>query len=135
MLLFCSISSWLSIQELSLRTAHTKSHTASSHDPGFLVDTVLGQLSGGTLDRIRCGFCGAEFVMLKRAQKAVQGTGPSKKTPMRCPDCGVSSETVVITSLGSTLKKVIVKGIPTLEISRTTPPKKENQSDQPESGK
>jgi hypothetical protein len=103
------------------------------YDSGLLVNTVLGQLSGGTLDRISCDNCGVEFVMLKRAQKAVQMTWLSNK--MTCPDCGGSLKTEVIIPLGATQKNIIMTGKPTLEISRITPPKEENKTDDSEVSK
>ncbi len=113
----------------------TKEAKTGNYDPGFLVDIVLGQLSGSTLDKLGCDYCGAEFIMLKRRQKVVQGAGLTEKTPMRCPDCGEVSKTVVKTPLGSTLKKVIITGTPTLEKSGQHQPKEETQTDQPEAGK
>ena len=111
-----------------------KEAKTGNYDPGFLVDIVLGQLSGSTLDQLGCDYCGAEFVMLKRRQKAIQGSGLTEKTPMRCPDCGESLKTVVKTPLGSTLKKVIITGIPTLKKPGATSSDEENLAG-PEAGK
>lgn len=104
------------------------------YDPGFLVDTVLGQLSGSTLDQLGCDYCGAEFVMLKRGQKVIQGAGLTEKTPTRCPDCGELLKTVVKTPLGLTLKKVIITKMPTLKKPGATPPDEKNLAG-PEAGK
>ncbi len=107
---------------------------SGEYDPGFLVDIILGQLSGNILDKLGCENCGAEFVMLKRSQKLIQGSGLTGKIPLRCPDCGESLKTVVKTPLGSTLKKVIVTGKPTLE-KPGTPSPEGRPPDHPETGK
>lgn len=103
-------------------------------DPGFLVDTILTQLSGNILDKLGCDYCGAEFVMLRRRQKVLQDAGLTDKTPMHCPDCGGFLKMVVKTPLGSTLKKVIIKGKPTLKVPGITLQDQENTTD-PEASK
>jgi predicted transcriptional regulator len=124
----------------SLATDLYKSKTSAEeaksgeYDPGFLVEIILGQLSGSTLDKLGCEYYGAEFVMLKRSQKLIQGSGLTGKIPLRCPDCGESLKTVVKTPLGSTLKKVIVTRKPTLE-KPGIPSSEGSPPDHPETGK
>jgi len=100
------------------------------YDSGFLVNVILGELSGGTLDWLVCQYCEAEFVMLKRRQKGIQGVQLPGKVPMRCPDCGELEKVDVKTPLAVTLKKVIVSGKPVLlkKPGETTPEEK-SQSD------
>ncbi|HUT68404.1 MAG TPA: hypothetical protein VMW86_07645 [Dehalococcoidales bacterium] len=75
------------------------------YDPGFMVNTILNELSGGILDQLTCLYCGAEFVMLKRRQKAIHGGQSPGKVPMQYPDCGEVVKVVVKTPLSITLKK------------------------------
>ena len=84
------------------------------YDPGFMVNTILGELSGGTLDRLVCGSCGAEFVMLKRGQKAAHGFHLQANVPERCPDCPMPKSVFVDKPLAVTVAKVIVSGIPVM---------------------
>lgn len=75
------------------------------YDPGFMVNTILNEQSGGILDHLTCLYCGAEFVMLKRRQKAIHGGQLPEKVPMQYPDCGEVVKVVVKTPLSITLKK------------------------------
>ena len=75
------------------------------YDPGFMVNTILNELSGDILDQLTCLYCGAEFVMLKRRQKAIHGGQLPEKVPMQYPDCGEVVKVVVKTPLSITLKK------------------------------
>ncbi len=107
---------------LKMVPALVSASMSGPYDPGLIVDRVLDQLSGNTLDGLGCGYCGAEFVMLKRKQKGMQGKQLTGNPSMYCPDCGGSSKIVVKKRLGSTLNKVIITGIPTLKKPGTTSP-------------
>jgi hypothetical protein len=100
------------------------------YDSGFLVNVILGELSGGTLDWLVCQYCEAEFVMLKRRQKGIQGVQLPGKVPMRCPDCGELVKVIVKTPLAVTLKKAIVS-VTTVLLKKPgeTTPEEKSQSD------
>ena len=100
--------------------------------PGFMVNTILGGLSGGTLDQLVCQYYGAEFVMLKRRQKAIQSGQLPGKAPIRCPDCGEVVQVFIEKPLAETLKKVIVSGKPVLlkKPGDTTPEEKSQSNNQ-----
>jgi len=99
------------------------------YDPGFMVNTILNELSGGILDQLTCLYCGAEFVMLKRRQKAIHGGQLPGKVPMQCPDCGEVVKVVVKTPLSVTLKKVIVSKKPVLKKPEETTPEEKEQGE------
>jgi len=100
------------------------------HDSSLLVDVILSELSGNTLDHLICQVCKAEFVMLKRGQKAIHSAQLPGKVPMRCPDCGEVVKVFIEKPLAETLKKVIVSGKPVLvKKPGETAPEEKNQSE------
>ncbi len=115
---------------LKLAGALISEAQTGKYDPGFMVNTILGELSGGTLDRLVCGSCGAEFVMLKRGQKVAHGFHLPGNVPERCPDCPMPKMVFVNKPLAATLVKVIVSGKPVLSKKPgETPPEEKSQSD------
>jgi hypothetical protein len=111
---------------LKLADALISEAQTGKYDPGFMVNTILGELSGGTLEQLVCGNCGAEFVMLKRGQKAAHGFHLQANVPERCPDCPMPKLVFVDKPLAVTVAKVIVSGIPVLskKPGETTPEEK-----------
>jgi len=116
---------------LKLALVLMKEAKKGKYDPGFIVNTILKQLSGSILDQLTCLYCGAEFIMLKRGQKAIHRGQLVGKLSMLCPDCGEVSKVIVKTPLSVTLKEVIVSKKPTLKKpEETTPGGKEQGENQ-----
>jgi len=82
-----------------------KEAKTGKYDPGFMVNTILAELSGGTLDQLACQECEAEFVIVKSGKKIAS---PGMIMPLcHCPKCGGLHTIVKEALLVPTLKKVI----------------------------
>jgi hypothetical protein len=81
-----------------------------NYDPAYLVDQVIGQLTGGAFDLTACQECKTEFIIVKSGKKQLPG-GVSVIN-QQCPKCGGIHTIVKKKLLAPTLKKVIVAGKP-----------------------
>ena len=103
-----------------------------NYDPSLLVNVILSELSGNTLDHLICQVCKAEFVMLKRGQKAMAVAHLAGDVPKWCPDCSEVVKVEVKTPLAENLKKVIISNniILVKEPGKTAPVEKDCPKDQ-----